>query len=124
MFASGCVFHSAKVNQAGFQRGLMTYRVLKEAEKRHEGCIVAKVLTLKEIKLFGKNWRIDYSASDQYLLSVERTSQQVTKNSAMLARLLDVFCVLENLILALRTSANRENYFDLLKVGIELRCWS
>jgi hypothetical protein len=61
----------------------MTYRVLKKCEKPHESNIVAKILSLKDFKLFGKNWRIDYSMSDQYLLSVERTSKQV-KNSAML----------------------------------------
>jgi uncharacterized Fe-S center protein len=55
----------------------MTYRVLKKAEKRHESSIVAKILSLKDLKLFGKNWQIDYNMSDQCLLSVERTSQQV-----------------------------------------------
>jgi hypothetical protein len=71
------------------------------------------------MKFFGKNWRIDYSISDQYLISVER-SQQVKKNSAMLAHLMHVLCVLENLVLAFHTSASRGNYFELLKVGSEV----
>jgi len=62
--------------------------------------------------------------NDSYLLSVKRTCQQVKKNSAMLARLMHIFCVMENLVFAFRTSANRGNYFELPKVCSELRRWS
>jgi hypothetical protein len=62
--------------------------------------------------------------SDQYILSIERTCKQVKKDSAVLVHVMHILCVLENLVLAFRTSINRGNYFELLKVGSELRCWS
>jgi hypothetical protein len=104
------LFRKGKSNRtsAGFD-DLQSFE--KRNEKRHESSIVAKILSLKDLKVFGKNLRIAYSMSDRYMLSIERTYKQVRKDSAVLVHLMHIFCVLENLVLAFRTSINRGNYF-------------
>jgi hypothetical protein len=69
-----------------------------KAEKRHESAVV-RIHLLKDLKIFESNWRIEYCVNDQYLLSVEPSSEEVKKKRAMLTYLRHVFCVLGNLVL-------------------------
>jgi hypothetical protein len=81
--------------------------------KRHSNA-VAHILSLKNLELFGKNQRTEFSLSEQHRLSV-RHNEQVWKNRIMLTHLIRVVCVLGKLGLAFRghdeseTSVNRGN---------------
>jgi hypothetical protein len=67
-----------------------------KSEKRHLNA-VAHILSLKNLKLFGKNQRIEFSLSEQHRLSVKRHNEQVMKNRIMLTHLIRVVCVLGKL---------------------------
>jgi hypothetical protein len=84
------------------------------------------------LKLLGKNQRIEFSLSEQHRLSVQRHNEQVRKNRIMLTHLIRVVCVLGKLGLAFRghdeseTSVNRGKHVEMLKVlgnyDADLKC--
>jgi hypothetical protein len=92
-----------------------------KSEKRHSNA-VAHILSLKNLKLFGKNKRTEFSLSEQHRLSVQHHNEQVRKNRILFTHLIGVICVLGKLGLAFRgrdkseTSVNRGNYVEMLKL--------
>jgi hypothetical protein len=92
-----------------------------KSEKRHSNA-VAYILSWKNLKLFGKNQRIEFSLSEKHRVLVQRHNEQVRKNRIKLTHLIRVVCVLEKLGLAFRghdeseTSVNRGSYVEMLKL--------
>jgi hypothetical protein len=83
---------------------------------------VAHILSLKNLKLFGKNQRTKLILGEQHRLSVQHHNEQVRKNRIMITHLIRVVCVLGKLGLAFRghdeseTTVNRGNYVEMLKL--------
>lgn len=94
---------------------------IHKSEKRH-GNSVAHIVAMKDLKLFGKNQRIEFSLSEQNRLTVQKHNEEVRKNRAILTHLIRVVCLLGKLGLAFRghdesdTSTNRGNYVEFMKV--------
>jgi hypothetical protein len=58
--------------------------------KKHYENTVAHILSLKDVEIFRKSRRIEYSLSDIYQLSIGSHSEQVKKNRVMLTHLMSI----------------------------------
>ncbi|PNF14161.1 hypothetical protein B7P43_G13483, partial [Cryptotermes secundus] len=120
LFCWPCLLFSKEkhvFNSAGYNDINNIYK----SGKRH-GHSVNHIACLKEITLFGKNRRIEFSLSSQYKQSIEKHNEAVKQNRKFVGQLITAVCFLGSQGLAFRghdesvASVNRGNYIEVLNM--------